>query len=837
MLQRFPPAALVLALLSTAASAAWPSPAAPTQGAVDQTAVVWEVLQPTRVTSVNGVEHELLEDRSILAVGEFAARDTVVVDFELELPGISAVRVEALRDERLPAGGPGLGDGGLFKLAEVRVGVSSSTRSRTTQPVPIIAAVGTPDDLAGPARHAADSNVATAWGPSRTVERDLEGVFFLGAPLADKGRGILRVELDQNHADNRCLGRFRISVTRDPQAGVRLGAMGDEVDAELAAAVDQAIRRGVGSLLRGQQLDGSWRYLEDSNRTGSTALAVYTLIKCGVGRDHPSVVRGIEYVLAHPGDNVYVASIQIMALALFDPVGNLGRIDELAEYLVETEVRGWAYPVTPSAEVDLSNTQYALLALRTAADLGVEIPSKVWKNAAKATLKHRERSKGSDPATGFGYRVGHDPTGAMTAAGITILAIAAEQVGKNTEEWERAVEEGVLWLAREFSVTRNPKPARAPGAAYDDQDRWWGYYLYGLERVAGLLHLDHIGPHDWYAQGARMLLDHQNEYGVWTPRAYGDDGQEVSDSCFALLFLSRATGATTGESSGGRRPTASSGGPDDDVQVRAAGDAPWRIWIQGYSEDALDEVQWPDGGGLRVAEVRWELVDSAGQVLEVLERVDGVADRDALLVRFPVELRFRDRGDHRVRVTVEALLADGERVALRSKPVTLHTDFVDRPELLDYARDSGDNLLARAERRTQVSSELGGQWNASKATDGLQAKGWISADDDSRPSIKIELEEPVRADTLLLSRAHEPWSAAPWRTGRVAAVTITLNGDTTFEVELIDDDWTKTQVDLGRRRRIKEIEIRVREVTGVHPDHPDYAGVGFGEIELRDSKP
>ena len=71
--------------------------------------------------------------------------------------------------------------------------------------------------------------------------------------------------------------------------------------------------------------------------------------------------------------------------------------------------------------------------------------------------------------------------------------------------------------------------------------KWTYYYLYALERTGILAAIDKIGPHDWYLKGALRLLDTQNEDGSWTPKGDAYPNQKTWDTCFAILFLARAT--------------------------------------------------------------------------------------------------------------------------------------------------------------------------------------------------------------------------------------------------------------------------------------------------------
>ena len=55
---------------------------------------------------------------------------------------------------------------------------------------------------------------------------------------------------------------------------------------------------------------------------------------------------------------------------------------------------------------------------------------------------------------------------------------------------------------------------------------------------------DLVGEHDWYLEGARLLVDSQNGDGHWRTGALGENIYEASDAidtAWAILFLTRAT--------------------------------------------------------------------------------------------------------------------------------------------------------------------------------------------------------------------------------------------------------------------------------------------------------
>jgi len=185
---------------------------------------------------------------------------------------------------------------------------------------------------------------------------------------------------------------------------------------------------------------------------------------------------------------------------------------------------------------DNSNTQYAALGLRASHDAGIVLPKDVieramkwWRDTQLDASRGAGGGKGAPVATeggaspaGWSYTDTGRPYGSMTVGGVGSLAIYHYILG---QDWKKdpAVQKGVEWIARNFSVTENPQKPEA----------YYFYYLYGLERAGVLYGTETFGTHPWYAEGARELLRAQKQDGSW--------GEGVTDTCFAILFLRRAT--------------------------------------------------------------------------------------------------------------------------------------------------------------------------------------------------------------------------------------------------------------------------------------------------------
>ncbi len=255
-------------------------------------------------------------------------------------------------------------------------------------------------------------------------------------------------------------------------------------------------------------------------------------------------------------------------------------------------------PHKAAARSDMSNTQYALLGLWACARCGVEIPVKDLASIADALLASQAKSgpavkrtfdpapgddrsghrySVTDRARGFAYSRPTGPniatymTGSMTSGGLSSLLIAKailreqEELSERLERrLDRGIWDAIAWLSKHFAVDRNPgvmdlaslpvEQAKLLGQGVAPQTMtgmWHYYYLYGLERAFVIAGKRYAGKHDWYLEGARWLLDRQAGDGRWPkPPKKVKKGAAVPfaratwpvvETCFALLFLERAT--------------------------------------------------------------------------------------------------------------------------------------------------------------------------------------------------------------------------------------------------------------------------------------------------------
>ncbi len=317
------------------------------------------------------------------------------------------------------------------------------------------------------------------------------------------------------------------------------------------------------------------KFIESSNdgRLGAKALVGLTLAKDGAYAEHPKIKQAIDAIQAALAsgpenfrDDIYSTGAAIMFLVAVDPRKYRYEIEDLVKslHLRQKTDGAWGYPLdSPNGKTcDTSMTQFALLGLWEAEDqAAVESPPDVWDRAARWLIRTQ------DPSGGFGYQgvvssslntrvKQNDVRHPMSVAGLCSLFICQDQLGLSqlrkssldtTPEAFRLVETADAAKAR-IKTRLDPKlfqRARADGNHWMSEhgtvtkpNGFLHYYMYALERYESFRQADQtaVGRGNWYAQGARFLLQTQREDGSWESQA-----KNPPDTCFALLFLLRST--------------------------------------------------------------------------------------------------------------------------------------------------------------------------------------------------------------------------------------------------------------------------------------------------------
>jgi len=175
---------------------------------------LWTPLQPTDLKSTNEATLTAQPDHSILATGKNGKTD-YTLSATTQLRGITAVRLEMLTDDKLPAKGPGRGRGN-FVLGEFELEVAPASNPTKFQRVIFASANATFSQGNYEVAKAIDGHPGgpnAGWAISPQVGKNQTAIFSLGEPI-DQGPGcILRFTLKQPYDDAHTLGKFRLSIT------------------------------------------------------------------------------------------------------------------------------------------------------------------------------------------------------------------------------------------------------------------------------------------------------------------------------------------------------------------------------------------------------------------------------------------------------------------------------------------------------------------------------------------------------------------------------------------------------------------------------------------------
>jgi hypothetical protein len=185
-----------------------------------QPPIVWAILEFVEAKSKGGAEFRFQDDGSALLAGTNPKKDHWTITTRTALKGITAVRLEALKDASLKKSGPGRADNGNFSLTDVRVTARPVDKDgRKPAKVKLRAARATFQQNEGnlSAASSIDADKASGWAVDPQVGKDHAIVVEFAEPVEGFDGGTeLVLELDFNNNDHHAIGRPRLSVTTRP---------------------------------------------------------------------------------------------------------------------------------------------------------------------------------------------------------------------------------------------------------------------------------------------------------------------------------------------------------------------------------------------------------------------------------------------------------------------------------------------------------------------------------------------------------------------------------------------------------------------------------------------
>lgn len=319
--------------------------------------------------------------------------------------------------------------------------------------------------------------------------------------------------------------------------------------------ITKAIDAGIQYLRTKQKDNGSW------GATGPTALAVMALKYTGAKDNDPVIKKAVAFLLKQPCKRTYESALLAITLQMMNSKGGKReykeKIEEARNYLVAAQLESgmWTY-TNPNGDAqrdikqgnakrnlkktkeiktekpkeqmgDNSNTQFAILGLRSVLLAGMEVPTETLERAHN----HYISTQSSDGS--WGYRGKGKGYGSMTCAGFASIYITNSELGAKKSGKGGSIppeaQKTLEWIGKNFSVTENPGRGGT----------WHYYYLYSMERAGIITGVKKFGDYDWHLEGSRHLVFGQADDGSWRETASKHPGNEVINTSFALLFLGK----------------------------------------------------------------------------------------------------------------------------------------------------------------------------------------------------------------------------------------------------------------------------------------------------------
>jgi hypothetical protein len=175
---------------------------------------VWQPLEVVTAASKGGAVLTKQPDGSILASGKNPFPEVYTVTAKTDLKDITAVRLEALPDNSLPAKGPGRAGNGNFVLNEFKLFAQEQGATGKPAPVGLHKAQATFSQDGWAVAGAIDGNPNTGWAVAPQFGKAHTALFELKAPVNFARGALLTFRLEQRFGGrDHNLGKFRLSVT------------------------------------------------------------------------------------------------------------------------------------------------------------------------------------------------------------------------------------------------------------------------------------------------------------------------------------------------------------------------------------------------------------------------------------------------------------------------------------------------------------------------------------------------------------------------------------------------------------------------------------------------
>lgn len=192
----------------------------------------WYTMKFFDVQSEKSSVIERQPDESFKVEPSLAAnQDVFTFEFHTHLPNVKAIRIEAFADPTLSAGGPGLASNGNFQLTDVHLGAAPLSDANNLKNVEFSNAKATFNQNEGAlhVRTVIDDDKGSGWAVDPQFGKDHAAILTLAEPLEDAAGYRLRLTVAFQGNTKHIMGRFRISVSGDPELPLLANTISEEV--------------------------------------------------------------------------------------------------------------------------------------------------------------------------------------------------------------------------------------------------------------------------------------------------------------------------------------------------------------------------------------------------------------------------------------------------------------------------------------------------------------------------------------------------------------------------------------------------------------------------------
>ena len=180
----------------------------------------WKFLDPVVFVSSGGSALTRQDDNSLFASGPMGEQEQYTITSKVDLKKMTAVRIEALKDKRLPKGGPGRAHNGNFHVSEVDLHWFPDGGKQSVE-LKVIHASADFDQQDWTSKHAIDGDEKSGWAIFPRVNESHHIILELDKAIDTSRGGSLAVTIKQLWPPEHYIGRVRISVTDAADGSVR----------------------------------------------------------------------------------------------------------------------------------------------------------------------------------------------------------------------------------------------------------------------------------------------------------------------------------------------------------------------------------------------------------------------------------------------------------------------------------------------------------------------------------------------------------------------------------------------------------------------------------------